>query len=107
MKRKPHPFGNKYYITACCNSKRIFWIEINEGPKILFYHNLNIKLPVRHASSNILCLVRHFMIFSGIAGKFFFLNVIQKPIYSKAKLVISITYIAIETSTYVYNLQSS
>jgi len=31
VKRKPHPLGNEYHTTACCESKVIFWIEIVEG----------------------------------------------------------------------------
>ena len=31
VKRKPHPLGNEYHTTACCESKIIFWIEIVEG----------------------------------------------------------------------------
>ncbi len=31
MKQKPHPLGNKYHTTACCESKIIFIIEIVEG----------------------------------------------------------------------------
>ena len=31
VKRKPHPMGNEYHTTACCNTKIIFHIEIVEG----------------------------------------------------------------------------
>ena len=31
VKRKPHPLGNEYHTTACCESKIIFCIELVEG----------------------------------------------------------------------------
>ena len=31
VKRKPHPMGNEYHTTACCQSKVIFWIELVQG----------------------------------------------------------------------------
>ena len=31
VKRKPHPLGNEYHTTACCDTKIIIWIEIVEG----------------------------------------------------------------------------
>ena len=29
--RKPHPMGNEYHTTACCDTKIIFWIELVQG----------------------------------------------------------------------------
>ena len=34
LKRKPHPMGNEYHTTACCQSKVIFWIELVQGKDI-------------------------------------------------------------------------
>ena len=34
IKRKPHPMGNEYLTTACCQSKVIFWIELVQGKDI-------------------------------------------------------------------------
>ena len=31
VNRKPHPLGNEYHTTACCESKVIFCIELVEG----------------------------------------------------------------------------